>query len=422
MESLFVFVFSFFLSSQLGKHFFLPFSYLSGIRIDYLAPTLYLTDILSIPFIAYLLGQSFKRLTFITMFIKKNILVVASVVFLCVVNYHFSLSKPLWIYNVVRIVQWVAIFYFFKQRSKNKSVFSAVLLGVLCGGFLQLILSLLQLGARHSMQGLWYYLGERSFSIFTPGIAKAYFFGHEFLRPYGSFSHPNSLAGFYLLLYAFILTQKRVTNIFIKTTLLILFSCLVLVTFSRTAIVVYVLINIFYLFRNSLTCRICTIAKVFVAGVLILFALNISGDINSMQKRDDFTQKAISIIASKPFSGVGVGSYLIAQHSYPQKFSTFFEQPVHNIFLLSVAQLGIPLSILLFTMIIPTSPFWLQGTSRLIIPIRKHYSLLLPLLVVILTGSMDHYWLTLQQNVLVSAVVFGILSVYDTKTKTSRNR
>ena len=36
------------LPTQFGKHFFLPFSYLSGVRIDYLALTLYVTDVLAL--------------------------------------------------------------------------------------------------------------------------------------------------------------------------------------------------------------------------------------------------------------------------------------------------------------------------------------------------------------------------------------
>jgi len=149
----------------------------------------------------------------------------------------------------------------------------------------------------------------------------------------------------------------------------------------------------------------CTLAKIAVACVLIVVALNISGDRDSMNKRADFVQKSISIIKQKPLSGSGSGSYLIAQHAYPQKFSTFFEQPVHNIFLLTVAQLGIPLAILLLTLII-----------QIIRVNKKNAPLLLPLLAVLGTGMIDHYWLTLQQNVLVTAVIFGILLIYEEKT------
>jgi len=36
----------FFLPTQLGTFFFIPESYISGIRIDYLAPTVYFTDLI----------------------------------------------------------------------------------------------------------------------------------------------------------------------------------------------------------------------------------------------------------------------------------------------------------------------------------------------------------------------------------------
>jgi len=255
------------------------------------------------------------------------------------------------------------------------------------------------------MQGLWWYLGERRFYMSTPGIAKAYLFGKEFIRPYGTFSHPNSMAGFYLFLYVFFLGQKRITNLFIKLLLLILPSFLILLSFSRTAIVAYVGLNILHFSSQFMNCKICALAKVAIACVLIIVALNISGDRDSMNKRADFVQKSISIIKQKPLSGSGAGSYLIAQHAYPQKFSTFFEQPVHNIFLLTVAQLGIPLAILLLTLII-----------QIIRVNKKNAPLLLPLLAVLGTGMIDHYWLTLQQNVLVTAVIFGILLVYEEKT------
>lgn len=398
-----VFIFSFFLSSQLGKHFFFPFSYLSGIRIDYLAPTLYLIDILSLPFVIYSSYQFLKKNTFDSYGFSFAVL------FLICCNAYFSLSWPLWIYTLARFIQWMGIYYFFTLKSHKKNVFSAVLYGLIIGGFFELILALLQLSSRHSIQGWWYFLGERSFSIFTPGIAKAYFLGVEFLRPYGTFAHPNSLAGFYLLLYSFALTQKRITNTILKTLFLFVSSALILISFSRTAIIVYVLINILYFFKKSLACRTCFFAKITMALFLILFAFSIAGDRNSLQKRNDFAQKAVSIIAQKPFTGTGIGSYLIAQHHYPQKFSTFFEQPVHNIFLLLIAQLGIPLSLLLLTMII-----------RIIIVRIRTVAFTLPLLVVLLTGSVDHYWFTLQQNALVMAVIFGILIVYEDKTSSSR--
>jgi len=400
ISSYYIFVFSFFIVSQLGKHFFFSFSYLSGIRIDYLAPTIYFIDIVSLPLIIISLVTLFKRFTYWKKWMLENILPASFFIILLLLNLGFSLSKPLWVYGFMRLLQFTLLFLFFREYGNKKSVYSPLLWGLFLGSCFELVLSLLQLSTRHSLQGWWYYLGERSFSIFTPSIAKAYFLGKEFLRPYGTFSHPNSLAGFYLLLYSFILTNKKITNIIFKILFLTISSALILISFSRTAIVIYVLINLLYFSRTIISCKTCFFAKMAIGFVLILFVLGISGDLNSFQKRTDFFEKSLSIIAQKPFTGTGIGSYLIAQHDYPQKFSTFFEQPVHNIFLLAIAQLGIPLSILLFFLI-----------CRLIKKNMRKMIFFLPLLCILLTGSVDHYWLTLQQNVLVFAIVFGILGV-----------
>jgi hypothetical protein len=46
-----------FLPTQLGRHFFTSFSFVSGIRVDYLSPTIYFTDILVLLlFIAWVLN------------------------------------------------------------------------------------------------------------------------------------------------------------------------------------------------------------------------------------------------------------------------------------------------------------------------------------------------------------------------------
>jgi len=337
--------------------------------------------------------------------LQKNILIGIGFFILVDINYIFSFSKELWFYSLIRIIQWILVFYFFWSQKHKKTVYSAVIYGLLCGSLLEVWLSLQQLTMRHSIQGLWWYLGERRFYISTPGIAKAYLFGKEFLRPYGTFSHPNSLAGFYLLLYIFIITQKRITNSMVKSLLLIFSSFLILLSFSRSVIIIYAGLNLLYFSRQFMSCKLCMMAKVVVALFLIFLAISISGDRDSMNKRTDFMQKSISIIKQRPLSGSGLGSYLVAQHAYPQKFSTFFEQPVHNIFLLAIAQLGLPFSLFILALIV-----------QAVIAEIRNTSFLFPLLAVLGTGMIDHYWLTLHQNVLVTAVIFGILFVYAKKT------
>jgi len=211
-----IFMLSFLLPTQLGKHFFFSFSYLSGIRIDYLAPTLYLIDILSFFLLVFFGIQYFKTFKKIKRPLSKSLLFFVVLVVLIALNWYFSLSKELWLYRFARILQVLFLFQFFRHNGNKRNLYPFVLWGLFFGAFFELALSISQLASRHSLQGIWYFFGERQFMISTPGIAKARMLGAEFLRPYGTFSHPNSLAGFYLLIYTFILTQKKVTNIYFK--------------------------------------------------------------------------------------------------------------------------------------------------------------------------------------------------------------
>src|SRR3989344_9415701 len=55
--SLFFYLLILFLPTQLGRHFWPNFSFVSGIRIDYLSPTLYATDIfILLIFVFWLFG------------------------------------------------------------------------------------------------------------------------------------------------------------------------------------------------------------------------------------------------------------------------------------------------------------------------------------------------------------------------------
>ena len=57
-------------------------------------------------------------------------------------------------------------------------------------------LAVWQFIAQTSIEGWWYWLGERQLDLSGLGIAKVTHQGRLLLRPYATFSHPNVLAGF----------------------------------------------------------------------------------------------------------------------------------------------------------------------------------------------------------------------------------
>ncbi len=380
-----LFLFILFLPTQFGRHFFLPFSYLSGVRVDYLAPTVYFID----GIVLLLALLNIKPLFLFSR--RKKILLLLCFLFL---NVLISQSLFISMYRYIRIVE-VLIIGCIAYRSFLKE--RIVLIGFLTAGVVQLTLSILQLFSRHSVQGIFYFFGERYMNLSMPGIAKASFKGIELLRPYGTFSHPNSMAGFFLLLYVWVLIDKRFnTFLILKYVLLFVSSILVFISFSKIAILTYLLITSYYLLTAKIPCWFCKWARFIILGVISFVFMQVQTDPLTIQKRLELLKNSLSIILQHPITGVGIGNYLVAQNQYASKFSYFFNQPVHNIFLLSFAEFGLPLGIyilyLLFLVFkkLPTT----------------HYLLLTTIFI---TGFFDHYWLTLQQNLFLAGFVIGVV-------------
>jgi hypothetical protein len=384
-------IFLVFLPTQLGLHFFFPFSYLNGIRVDYLAPTIYLTDILAFLLIVLNIKKT------IVFFLNKKLLIIVG---LLIINIVFSLSPIISIYKLIKILEVFFIGIIIYQSSINLYY---VTICFLLGAIFEVLLSVFQINLGHSIQGIFYFFGERPLSLSMPNIAKASLLGHEFLRPYATFSHPNSMAGFYLLLYAFFLSIKNNVKsnlLFILYSLLFISSCLIMISFSKVAIITFLILNTGYLILNTKFCRLCVLARLLVliiVGSIFMFAHT---DPLTIQKRIELIKNSLSIIFQHLIFGVGIGNYLIAQQSYSSHFLYFFNQPVHNIFLLFTTELGIPITVIIFIIIINI--------------IKKHSlnSYFLILASVLFTGFFDHYWLTLQQNIMLLGVAGGLMFKY----------
>lgn len=398
INSLLVFLFILLLPTQLGKHFFLPFSYLSGVRIDYLAPTIYLTNI-----IAFLLIVLNCKIV-VNFFKNKKILIILG---LLLINIVFSLSPFISLYQYIKILEFLAVLAVFSVRARrNPHLQKLIFFAFFLGGLFELLLVMLQMVNKHSIQGIFYWFGERYITLSMPGVAKAVLQGTEFLRPYGTFSHPNSMGGFYLLVYFLTLlyfnhlTIKPFNHLF-KQILLLVYTLLVFFSFSKIAILTLVFLSsIFYLRSSAGNCKLCLIAKITTLISIALIFLFAQTDPLSLEKRLTLIKNSLQIIANNPIFGVGLGSYLVAQNQFPIKYSYFFLQPVHNIFLLLLTEIGMFISLIIALLIVN----WLKpNLKKLLI---TNYLLLITVLI---TGSFDHYWLTLQQNFLLLAVILGVI-------------
>lgn len=391
LNKILFFLFLLLLPTQLGKHFFFSFSYLSGVRVDYLAPTVYLTDI-----IVFLLA--IVNLKNVVKFFKNRKVLIS--LLLLLINVLFSHLPAISLYWFIKIIEFLVVFSLTKKMLKTlKEKF--ILTALLISGLFELFLSLIQLINKHSIQGVFYYFGERLLSLSTPGVAKASIQGVEFLRPYGTFSHPNSSSGFFLLLYFFVLTNKKFNHyLVLKYLFLLISSLLIFISFSKVAILTYLLLNCIYyvLTIKSLKniCKPCVIARILIVIVISFVFLQATTDPLTISKRIELMKNSITIIFRYPIFGVGLGSYLVEQVKFSSKYYLFFNQPVHNIFLLYFSELGIAIGGLII--------FLLLAKINRLIKISPYIFFAL-----ILTGLFDHYWLTLQQNFLLMGLIIGVI-------------
>lgn len=391
-ENFIISLFLFFLPTQLGRHFFLDFSYVNGVRVDYLSFVLYFTDILFL----FLLIIFWKK---ISRELRKNFKIFLFLCLLFFLNILFSRYPFLSFYHFLRMIQFYFVFLLFKNLKKEKLFIYPFFLSAL----FQFFLVVLQFISKRSIQGIFYFFGERYLTLNTPGVAKASIEGIEILRPYGTFSHPNSLAGFYLLLYFYFLTDRRFDRFLIlKNLLLLIFSLLVFFSFSKLAITTYFIVNLIYYFHFlQKKCRLCFLAKILIILSLSLFFLQAKTDPLSLEKRINLIKDSCYLFTLSPLFGLGLGHYLIYQANLPMKYPYFFLQPVHNIFLLFLVETGIVLGGVIF--------YFLINSFKKNFLKTNYYASLLCLLTIFISGFFDHYWLTLIQNRLVMAVVLGLL-------------
>jgi len=386
--------FLFLLPTQLGTFFFLPISYIDGLRIDYLAPALYATDIIAVLLIIIHWKDFLK-------YLQQNPQpkwIILILLFGFIIQIETTVQPLIALYRIIKLAEAYFVYLIIRRVAIP---FSTLVNIFLASALTQLSISTYHVLTGHSVQGGAYFLGERSFSLSTPGIAKVAINGIEVLRGYGTFSHPNSLAGFYLLIYAFVLYSKKTAGVW-KYVLLGTTTLLIVLSFSKIAILGVLLLSAYYTIRNLQNCLLCILSRIAVPLVLAIMIFSTQGDSQSLQKRVWLTESAMKIITSHPWTGVGLGNYLYAQAAFPIPYAYVFLQPVHNVFLLSIAEIGIPLF-----------AFITYLFSKYIKKLLFDPQVQATLFVLILTGMFDHYWLTLQQNFLLVLVVFGLLQTQE---------
>jgi O-antigen ligase len=240
--------------------------------------------------------------------------------------------------------------------------------------------------------------------------------GLRILRAYGTLPHPNVLGGFVAIsllgpIY-FFLKKDNPNNLALL--LLIPGVSLLALTFSRAAwmsLIAFSLILILkskFLDRKRLTVLLTIIALNFILTLLPYRDLVAARTVNTGSGSEEFSivhrawlnGEAVHMIRDQPLTGLGIGSFMIELAG--RAGEGYVIEPVHNIFLLTGAELGIPgmLLIIAFALTIVYSLFKAQGQNAILVGAA--------LAGIGVIGLFDHYLWTLAPNRVLLGLVLGL--------------
>ena len=359
----------FFASTQLGLHLWPASSLIYGIRVDYLSPTLYFLDAL---LVLYLYLTRPKWPGFLSALIP-----------LLLLNLLFSLNLPAslsWSLHLLLYLGFITTL----SRSFLQNVRPVIILTLV----FQTIVASIQVGLGHSLGGLMYYLGERMVAVGSPAIATGVFMGEVVLRGYGTFSHPNVLAGW--LVVSLLICLKLTQNTKARAMLVGLAGLGVLLTQSRAGgLALFGLIIPFYLL-NKFRWRAAYLIVLACLSWRFSLLTPARADLSASERRD-LQNISASVSKTYPFTGTGAQASLA---SYPNLAPGMrLLQPDHNAPTLFFSWFGL---VGVLAMLSILRPWKMWGLTSLI-PLA-------PLLL------LDHYFLTSPQGLFILLLYLKIES------------
>ncbi len=194
--SLLLFLFGFLLPTQLGKHFWPSFTIIDGLRIDYLSPTLYISDVLAVLIILYfifnqwssrhessirrpelmpngIMNHESRKKTSTTYCLQPTTFLISLLFLFLGLGIYFSYSPFAGWYWLLKLLEFILLGFALKTFFQNRKMFTSFSYGLFFAVVFQSILAIWQVVAQGSVGGLFYFFGERFFTADTPGIANA---------------------------------------------------------------------------------------------------------------------------------------------------------------------------------------------------------------------------------------------------------
>ena len=295
----------------------------------------------------------------------------------------WSQYRPISIYRFLTFAEIVLFAAVAAKCLKNRQWLDIALFALVFNGLFQSLLGIAQFVHNASLG--FHFLGESIIGSNIDGVAKILINGEKHIRAYGTFPHPNILAGF-LLIPFFIIIAELVCRIlpflnkqslpageaeagersaqvshetildFIPTNFLwFIFSVTSLgfvLTFSRSAFLGLIFGLLIYIFLIAPTRNLVQKFKSyykFPVALTILLALMIIALSNttsffsnqSLQERQLYQDVSYETISGSPIQGIGAGQFILNEHKLHPDLEAWQYQPAHNVYLLIFSELGI---------------------------------------------------------------------------------
>ncbi len=389
-------------------------AYVRGLRVDYLLPKIYASDLAVLGMIALLSYRSWEQ-------IKKNsttnstteapllTLVIGALLLTLISVRQLTSPAPLasWWY-LIKICEMVALaFLVIKHRSviDRRAVTAAVIVTLL----FQSILGIAQFQHQNSIFPSYLFLGETRLSS-PAGIEHAQLLGSDHILPYGTTAHSNILGGTISLMLLWLMSSLKMTK---KPSVVVLYLAVVTLslitlwlTQSWSAWLSLGVGGIFLGLRmfgkidglkNRL--RVFTpICLALIVGVHFLTPPIISvlsryfPQNQSIVRRQVLNSAAWQMFLAHPIEGVGLNNFTPQVENYTALPGVVrFLQPAHHLGLLWLAEtgmLGLLLAVVLIKLLAKKLG-WSSNSELIILCLA-----LLPI------ASLDHYMLTQQTGLL----------------------
>lgn len=293
---------------------------------------------------------------------------VAAILFLLslILSLFYSLDPLLSFYRYIWLIIFVISLYAISHLPQNWRTY--ILVTLLLSIFFQALLGvhqfLTQLSFSSSIMGMALHDASRAGTIVLESVSGRY------LRAYGPLDHPNVFGGIMALAvivsaYLFLRINNRYQHLLFLV-LFIVFNLALLTSFSRAAILAFVLAYSVFLIENRKSIKVWSILLLSSVIIILLFSwqyhellfsrLQVNNRLEqiSLNERKDFNQSAWYNFFQHPVIGTGLSNSTLVIRENDLKnqldLAAWNYQPAHNYFLLILNEGGIILfiAVLLF--------------------------------------------------------------------------